>query len=235
MKATKPRKRRTQAERTAGTRKALIEAAIRVLTRIGYSGATTALIAEEAGISRGSILHQFGTREELMLEIVKWVYENELHDYGPLLRAQPTGGHKLSEFPEVIWTVLSQPAGIAVLEIYLGARSDPSLAKRLWSTQILIERDGFEHVKEFITGDDSTLLAAMRLIVWSARGMSLAQGLTEKPEELRACILLLRRLFELAEEANELPVRPATTKAASAKTELSRSARGDRHRAARRA
>jgi hypothetical protein len=53
------------------------------------------------------------------------------------------------------------------------------------------------------------LLAAMRLIVWSSRGMSLAQGLTEKPEELRACVLLLRRLFELAEAANELPVRPA--------------------------
>lgn len=207
MKAAEPKRRRTQAERTAGTKKALIEAAIRILNRIGYSGATTALIAKEAGISRGSILHQFGTREQLMLEVVKWVYENELHDYGPLLKAQPTGGHRISEFPEVIWTVLSQPSGVAVLEIYLGARSDPALAKRLRSTQILIERDGFKHVKQFFTGDDATLRAAMRLIVWSARGMSLGQGLTEKPEELQACVQLLRRLFELAEAANMLPVR----------------------------
>lgn len=212
MQPAKPKKRRTQADRTASTKKALIEATIRVLNRVGYTGTTTALIAEEAGTSRGAILHQFGTRLELMVEVVKRVYENELRDYGPLLKAEPHQGHRISEFPEVIWGVLSRPAGVAVLEIFLGARSDADLAKRIRPTQIQIERDGMKHVRAILAVDEETLVAAMRLIVWSARGLSLAQTLVEKPEELRASVLLLRRLFELAESAGQLPQKATHTR-----------------------
>jgi AcrR family transcriptional regulator len=55
------RVRRTQEQRSSETRKALVEAAVRSIYKLGYGGATTAVIAEEAGISRGSIIFHFST------------------------------------------------------------------------------------------------------------------------------------------------------------------------------
>lgn len=86
MKTRPTRIRRTQEERTAETRRALVDAAVRVIHRLGYGGATTALIAEEAGVSRGAILDHFGTRAVLMAEVIRDVFEKERADYDRHLR-----------------------------------------------------------------------------------------------------------------------------------------------------
>ena len=65
--------RRTQAERRAGTRAALLEAAARGLSRYGYSHVTLGQIASDAGYTRGALYHQFAGKEELALAVVKWV------------------------------------------------------------------------------------------------------------------------------------------------------------------
>ena len=79
------RLRRTQEERTLETRSALMEAAVGAVHRLGYGGATTAIIADEAGVSRGALTHHFGSRAELMATVVQWVYERELELYRELL------------------------------------------------------------------------------------------------------------------------------------------------------
>ena len=121
--------RRTQAERTEATKQALIDSAIKLLNSHGYAGATLALIAEDAGVTRGSILHQFGTRAALMTEVVKWVYAEEFALYGELIPKSPHRGHKLSDWPLITWQVLSRPSATAVLEILQGSRSDADLAE----------------------------------------------------------------------------------------------------------
>ncbi|MGZ4175740.1 MAG: TetR/AcrR family transcriptional regulator [Solirubrobacteraceae bacterium] len=65
--------RRTQAERRARTRAALLEAAARGLSRYGYGHLTLARVASDAGYTRGALYHQFAGKEELALEVVKWV------------------------------------------------------------------------------------------------------------------------------------------------------------------
>ena len=57
-----PRPRRTQAERSAETRQRLIAAAIDALCRLGYAATSTVLVADNAGVSRGAMLHQFRPR-----------------------------------------------------------------------------------------------------------------------------------------------------------------------------
>ena len=60
------RPRRSQAERSAATREALLDAAIDCLYEHGYSRTTTAMVAERAGLSRGAHLHHFQTRDALV-------------------------------------------------------------------------------------------------------------------------------------------------------------------------
>ena len=83
--AAKPR-RRTQAERSAATRKILLDAAIKCLFEHGYGTTTTILVAEMAGVSRGAMLHQFPSKADLMTFVVEAVFEDEVKQYGKMLK-----------------------------------------------------------------------------------------------------------------------------------------------------
>jgi AcrR family transcriptional regulator len=71
MKITRPR--RTQAERRARTRAALLEAAARGFSRYGYGNLVLEKVANEAGYTRGALYHLFQGKEELALAVVDWV------------------------------------------------------------------------------------------------------------------------------------------------------------------
>lgn len=70
-----PRPRRSQAERRAETRAALLEAAARGLSRNGYGDLNLAEVAAEAGYTRGALYHLFEDKEDLALAVVAWVWE----------------------------------------------------------------------------------------------------------------------------------------------------------------
>ena len=53
--------RRSNVERTATTRRKVLESTIACLYEHGYTATTTAMIAQHAGISRGALLHHFPT------------------------------------------------------------------------------------------------------------------------------------------------------------------------------
>ncbi|MBF6546925.1 TetR/AcrR family transcriptional regulator [Nocardia brasiliensis] len=57
--------RRTQAERSAATRAAVIRAARDLFGRFGYGAVSTVAVAEAAGVSRGALYHQFSEKREL--------------------------------------------------------------------------------------------------------------------------------------------------------------------------
>jgi len=73
--ATNRLRRRTQADRRAHTRSALLEAAARGLSRHGYGGLVLERVAADAGYTRGALYHQFSGKEELALAVVRWVDE----------------------------------------------------------------------------------------------------------------------------------------------------------------
>jgi AcrR family transcriptional regulator len=67
--------RRTQAERRARTRAALLEAAAKGISRYGYGNVVLEQVANEAGYTRGALYHLFQGKEELALAVVQWVAE----------------------------------------------------------------------------------------------------------------------------------------------------------------
>jgi len=81
--------RRTQADRTAATRAALIAAGRRLFADHGFSGVGTETIVREAAVSRGALYHQFGDKTELFAAVLTDV-EGEVA--GQLLAAMPADG-----------------------------------------------------------------------------------------------------------------------------------------------
>ena len=76
---------RTQADRRARTRSALLEAAARGLSRYGYSNLALERVAAEAGYTRGALYHQFAGKEDLAIAVVEWVREAWYAEVGVLI------------------------------------------------------------------------------------------------------------------------------------------------------
>lgn len=194
---TARRIRRTQEERTAETRNALMDASVRVIERLGYAGATTALIADEAGVSRGAILHHFGTRAQLMADVVSWVYEREGSAYLEIERREHVGDHP-ADWPSLVWEVLSRPSGVAVLEILQATRNDPELAAMVLPMQQAVEETALRWTMARFDLNRATAAAMMRLIVWTIRGLSIEKILIADPQDIRHPLRLLSQMLARA-------------------------------------
>jgi AcrR family transcriptional regulator len=76
------RARRTQADRRARSRAALLEATSRGLSRVGYGNLVLEEVASEAGYTRGALYHQFRDKDALVLATIEWVYETWFAEVG---------------------------------------------------------------------------------------------------------------------------------------------------------
>src|SRR5215207_8751231 len=65
--------RRTQADRTAATRAALVAAARRLFGEHGYAAIGTEQIAQAAGVTRGALYHQFADKADLFAAVLEAV------------------------------------------------------------------------------------------------------------------------------------------------------------------
>lgn len=195
---TEKRRRRTQAERSAATREVLLSAAIKCLFERGYGATTTILVAEEAGVSRGAMLHQFRTKADLMTFVVESVYEDEIRAYDEILQGVHDPRERLLAYPRAAWQVLGRPSGLAVLEILQGSRSDAQLAEQLRPIQARIEAEAFHHLEP--TLGPGRIAELMRMIVWTARGLSIESVLATEPGQVEKTIKVLCSLIEAAIE-----------------------------------
>jgi AcrR family transcriptional regulator len=81
--------RRTQAERSARSQNALLEAAARGLSRYGYGHLRLEEVAREAGYTRGALYHQFKDKADLALAVIDWVNENWMREVGEPAAREP--------------------------------------------------------------------------------------------------------------------------------------------------
>jgi AcrR family transcriptional regulator len=72
------RRRRTQTERRAETRRALLESAERAFSRYGFHAASVEAIAEDAGFSKGAVYGRFGSKDELFLAVFEERFDRRL-------------------------------------------------------------------------------------------------------------------------------------------------------------
>jgi len=140
--ATKPSakqpRRRTQAERTASTRAALLDATIDCLVEDGYAGTTTTRIVERAGVSRGAQVHHFPTKAELVAEAVRHLAERRAEAIlAEALQVPARGRRRFERVLDLLWRIHMGPLFAASVELWVAARVDENLRARL----IEVERE----------------------------------------------------------------------------------------------
>ncbi len=128
----KPPRRRTQAERTATTRAALLDATIDCLVEEGYAGTTTTRIVERAGVSRGAQVHHFPTKAELVAEAVRHLAERRAEEFvAEALEVPARGRRRFERVLDLLWKIHMGPLFTASVELWVAARADAELRARL--------------------------------------------------------------------------------------------------------
>ena len=119
------------AQRRAATREKILDAAVQCILERGHQGTTTLLVQERAGVSRGSLLHQFPSRADLLAAVLEQITLGRHAAYQTRMRRAANDRERFALLVDVLWEQISRPAGFVRLEIMVAAYSDPELLKRI--------------------------------------------------------------------------------------------------------
>ena len=191
------RPRQTQAERSAAMRARLVDAAIRCLNKHGYSATTVAMVADEAGVSRGGMLHQFPTKVDLMLEVVRHASGYDENASRVSKTRNPDKRIAFMDMTDATWRVITKPPAMAKLEIMIAARSDPALAERLPDIIQAIEERRHDNVWEVAEEagieDRDQVDAMVTLHMAAMRGLAIELMFTQDQAMVDRAYALLKR------------------------------------------
>lgn len=124
-----PRRRaRTQAQRRAETREALLDATIESLVAHGYANTTTGRIAELAGVSRGAQIPYFRSRSELVAAAVTHLAERRIRAFHDRFAGRRV---TIEDGLDALWQEHQGPIFDASLELWVASRTDAELRSAL--------------------------------------------------------------------------------------------------------
>jgi AcrR family transcriptional regulator len=167
--ATCAKPRRVQA-RGEATRLRILEATLSCIAEEGYANTSTVQVCQRSGTSRGSLLHQFSTRAELMAAAVAYLFDQLTADYLEAFAAlQADALHSVARRIEVAGELLlagyAEPRLAAVLDVYAAARTDAELMAALKPVAAQHRKVVRELAHEFFPATATSKRAARRLAV----------------------------------------------------------------------
>ncbi|HEX4813792.1 MAG TPA: helix-turn-helix domain-containing protein, partial [Nonomuraea sp.] len=191
---TVPVQARRQEERSAITRRALLDATVACLAELGYAGTTSAAVAERAGLSRGAQLHHFGTRDQLVVAAVEHLAQKRLRQVrDQMSRLASSGaereGTSSRDNPEaalgLLAEALSGPLYAATLELWVAARSHPTLRTELVPAEDRVNAELAEICRTYVTDDPIEIRLTLDLLL----GRGVSGLLTPHPDQRQAEVL----------------------------------------------
>ena len=179
----RPPSRRSQQDRSLATQRRLLDATVAGLVEVGWSGTTTTLVAERAGVSRGAQLHHYPTKAALVLAAVAHLIDRrgqELSAEAASLPALPAR-ERVSRVVDLLTATFTGPLFAAALELWVAARTDPALREALVPVEAQFGRDLHRLAVRLLGADESRpgVRQAVQTTLDLLRGLGVANLLTD--------------------------------------------------------
>lgn len=167
--------RRTQEERSASTRAALLDAAIACLVEYGYEGTTTGRVCERAGLSRGAHLHHFGTRPALVAAALEELAMRRLEEIRGELASLPSGDARIEQALDAIWGWFTGPLFQASIDLAAAARTDEELRAQLAPVEARLSQGTLLCCREMLAdgAEDRSRDPLIQMTLGTVRGLAL--------------------------------------------------------------
>jgi AcrR family transcriptional regulator len=141
-----PPTRISQRDRRQAAERKLMDATVSILVERGYAATTTLEVQKQAGVSRGVLLHYFGSRGELISAAARHLYATKIGE----VRLRATEALNGQDWASLLWQVISGPLGGASLELLIAARHDPDMREYIKPLEREFGRANFEMCKALL-------------------------------------------------------------------------------------
>ncbi len=179
-----------QEERTRAMRARLLDATVDCLVERGFSGTSTTLVSERAGVSRGAQLHHFPTKNDLVVAAVEHLTEVRAAELAAAAELLPTGPRRTRAVLRMLGDHFTSPVFTAALELWVAARTDEALLAAVAPLEQRVGRETHRLTVELLGADESR--PGVRELVQATldlvRGLGLADTISDDARR-RALIL----------------------------------------------
>jgi len=174
--------REPQQDRSRATRARLLTSAVTCLAELGWSGATVAVIAEHAGVSRGATQHYFPTREDLFTAALEHMAEQRLAEIRSEAARLPAGSvGRTRDVVSLLVRMYTGPLFRAALQVWAAASASEFLRGLIVPLEARLGREAHRAAIELLAADESRpgVHEAVQGTLDLARGLGLADTLTD--------------------------------------------------------
>ncbi|HET8660638.1 MAG TPA: TetR/AcrR family transcriptional regulator [Micromonosporaceae bacterium] len=187
--------RTPQQERSRATQARLLEATVDVLVEHGWSGTTTTVIAERAGVSRGAQLHHYPTKAALVMAAVEHLSERRAAEIRAEAAGLPAGPRRLDRVVDMLAAAFTGPLYAAALEVWVAARTDPELRRALVPLEARVGREMHRLTAELVGADERRpgVREAIQATLDLLRGLGVANLLSDDSARRDALLAAWKR------------------------------------------
>jgi AcrR family transcriptional regulator len=183
--ARMPQTRNTQEQRSSISRAAMIDAALECLDQEGLASTTTVRIQEKTGFSRGRLLHHFASRVELLVAAVQNLAQGRFSNLKQP-RARASRVARIEHAIRTLWLTHDGVLFWAAMELWIGARTNPSLATALRGEEkrlgVLIRKAADDLFGEDLCSG-ANYVNCRELLISSMRGVALTYTFSRRRME----------------------------------------------------
>src|SRR5690349_4821752 len=136
-------------------RQRLLEATVQCLAEYGWSGTSTTLISQRAGVSRGAQLHHFPTKNDLVVAAVEHLALVRRDELAQSAAELPTGARRTRAVLEMLGEHFTSDVFVAALELWVAARADAALLAALGPFERTTGRETHKLTVEMLDADET--------------------------------------------------------------------------------
>jgi AcrR family transcriptional regulator len=179
-----------QQERSGRTRARLMAATVECLVELGWTGTTTTVVAQRAGVSRGAQLHHYPTRAELVVAAVQHLGAARFAEVRERAAALPAGIGRTAAVLDMLAALHTGPLFRATLELWVAARTDPELRAVVVPLEAGIGRETHRLTVELLGADESVpgVREAVQQTLDLVRGLGVSALLSDDGPRRRALL-----------------------------------------------
>ncbi|MEM1434210.1 MAG: TetR/AcrR family transcriptional regulator [Pseudomonadota bacterium] len=174
-----------QQTKSAMTRDAILTAALDCIYEHGYAHTTTAKIAEQAGLSRGAMLHHFANRFDLIRAAIDFLNTQRLERYAQEEQAVQSDAEatKIDAGIDVYWRQLNTRHFTVLLELRVASRTDPELRAVLEPALLAFEEQAARVTRQLFPdlARSQAFQRAILLTHYLLEGMAIARATDPRP------------------------------------------------------
>ena len=184
--------------RAEATRASLLAATLASLHDRGYAGTSTQEVCRRAGVSRGTLLHHFPTRIDLLVAALDAILIERVENFLAVHRG--TEPVPMPMLVRSLWGQWKGPVYVAWLELAVAARTEPALQEPMRSVMARFDVEILAAFHELVDVGDlppaiADVLPFLTFAVFNGLAVSRGYGETDQEEPVLNLIEMLAGLL----------------------------------------